>query len=404
MSTSSSKKPKRANKTTSDVWLWFTKYEVLHPDQENNPAVMIQKADCKYCDKNSYSAKTTGDTSHLKRHMEDCKKNQDPAQTILGRSPAGNITSFRFNQDVARAKLVRFIVVDEQAFSFSEKDAFKRLLEIPHDGLTIANSVFEAINEYGISNKIFSTSLDNANSNDRDSAELNNWLPIQHNGQYFKIRCCCHIINLMVKDGLNVCKDVLENVRQTTLYLHSSQKRYQDFTKEVLYPFTYTSEIELARSAITSLFKDYELTGKFNRPLPPVQPSLSIPRDSAASRILQNILRGAQSSGSNELSRYLDSEIIDLDADFDILKWWKINENKYPIFAAIARDILAIPVSTVASEAAFSGVRRLITDYRSSLAPDTIEATMCLRDWYLTEDTNQDLMPQGSEKDSTEDL
>ncbi|KAF6136862.1 hypothetical protein GIB67_043251 [Kingdonia uniflora] len=32
MSTSSSKNPKQANKRTSDVWLWFTKYELLHPD------------------------------------------------------------------------------------------------------------------------------------------------------------------------------------------------------------------------------------------------------------------------------------------------------------------------------------------------------------------------------------
>ncbi|KAF6175390.1 hypothetical protein GIB67_036481 [Kingdonia uniflora] len=128
MPTSFSKKLKRASKTISDVWLWFTKYEALHHDQENNPSVMIQKADFKYYDKKGYSAKNTGNTSHLKRHMEDCKKNQDPVQTLFSRSPIGNITSFGFNQDVARAELVRFIVVDEQTFSFSEKDAFKRFI------------------------------------------------------------------------------------------------------------------------------------------------------------------------------------------------------------------------------------------------------------------------------------
>ncbi|KAF6156908.1 hypothetical protein GIB67_000448 [Kingdonia uniflora] len=91
---------------------------------------MIQKVDCKYCDKKGYSAKNIGSTSHLKRHIEDCKKNQDPVQTLLGRSLAGNITSFHFNQDVVRAELVRFIVVDKQDkhLVFFEKDAFKRFI------------------------------------------------------------------------------------------------------------------------------------------------------------------------------------------------------------------------------------------------------------------------------------
>ncbi|KAF6141072.1 hypothetical protein GIB67_006517, partial [Kingdonia uniflora] len=110
----------------------------------------------------------------------------------------------------------------DSTWTIQKRIIWFRLLENPHDGLTIANSVFDEINKYGISNKIFSTSLDNASSNDCASAELNNWLPIQHNGQYFKIRYRCHIINLMVKDGLNVCKDVLEN---TTNYTISNVKK-----------------------------------------------------------------------------------------------------------------------------------------------------------------------------------
>ena len=36
--------------------------------------------------------------------------------------------------------------------------------------------------------------------------------------------------------------------------------------------------------------------------------------------------------------------------DFDILGWWKNNGLKYPTLQMIARDILVIPVTTVASE------------------------------------------------------
>ncbi|GAU34710.1 hypothetical protein TSUD_29520 [Trifolium subterraneum] len=39
---------------------------------------------------------------------------------------------------------------------------------------------------------------------------------------------------------------------------------------------------------------------------------------------------------------------------FDLLNWWKVNSTKYPILGQMARDILAIPLSTVASESAFS--------------------------------------------------
>jgi len=46
--------------------------------------------------------------------------------------------------------------------------------------------------------------------------------------------------------------------------------------------------------------------------------------------------------------------IIAEDEDFDILSYWKGNEFRYPIIAAMARDILSIPVSIVASKSTFS--------------------------------------------------
>jgi len=58
-----------------------------------------------------------------------------------------------------------------------------------------------------------------------------------------------------------------------------------------------------------------------------------------------------------------------------------VNGLKYPILQKIARDILAIPVSTVASESAFSTVGRIIDEYRSSLTPIMIEALICTENW-----------------------
>ena len=59
------------------------------------------------------------------------------------------------------------------------------------------------------------------------------------------------------------------------------------------------------------------------------------------------------------------------------LAWWKSNGLKYPTLQMIARDILAIPVTTVVSESTFSTSGRLLIPHRSRLHPKTIEAMMC---------------------------
>ncbi|KAL0334153.1 UNVERIFIED_CONTAM: Zinc finger BED domain-containing protein RICESLEEPER 2 [Sesamum angustifolium] len=44
-----------------------------------------------------------------------------------------------------------------------------------------------------------------------------------------------------------------------------------------------------------------------------------------------------------------------IEKEFDVLEWWRVNSVKYKILSFMARDILAIPITTVASEATFSG-------------------------------------------------
>ncbi|GAB2281718.1 hypothetical protein Dimus_039491 [Dionaea muscipula] len=56
-------------------------------------------------------------------------------------------------------------------------------------------------------------------------------------------------------------------------------------------------------------------------------------------------------------------------------------KGRFPTLASIARDIFAIPASTVASESAFSTGGRVITDRRSSLLPRTVEALVCTQSW-----------------------
>ena len=56
-----------------------------------------------------------------------------------------------------------------------------------------------------------------------------------------------------------------------------------------------------------------------------------------------------------ELHRYLNQPLFEINEEgsFDLLDWWKTNQNKYLVFFIMACDILLVPISTVASEAFF---------------------------------------------------
>ncbi|KAK4386154.1 putative AC transposase [Sesamum angolense] len=47
----------------------------------------------------------------------------------------------------------------------------------------------------------------------------------------------------------------------------------------------------------------------------------------------------------------------------------------------MASDLLAVPITTVASEATFSVGSRVIDKYRASLTSDTVQVLMCGGDW-----------------------
>jgi hypothetical protein len=81
----------------------------------------------------------------------------------------------------------------------------------------------------------------------------------------------------------------------------------------------------------------------------------------------------------DEVSRYLNE--VRVDPTTDVLQWWKSNAHRYPVLSKMARDVLAMPASSVASEAAFSASGRVITDYRARLNPKTVSVLLELESW-----------------------
>ena len=64
-----------------------------------------------------------------------------------------------------------------------------------------------------------------------------------------------------------------------------------------------------------------------------------------------------------------------------MITWWKVNASKYHTLHYIARDILVIHVSTVASEFAFSTRGTFVSPHRSRLHPKIVKALMCAQSW-----------------------
>uniref|UniRef100_A0A5B6YZU5 BED-type domain-containing protein n=2 Tax=Davidia involucrata TaxID=16924 RepID=A0A5B6YZU5_DAVIN len=87
----------------------------------------------------------------------------------------------------------------------------------------------------------------------------------------------------------------------------------------------------------------------------------------------------------SELDYYLEENVLPRTLDFDVLGWWKTNGVKFPTLQRIARDIFAIPVSSVASKSTFSNGGRLVSPHRSRLQPVTLEALMCAQSWLWNE-------------------
>lgn len=101
-----------------------------------------------------------------------------------------------------------------------------------------------------------------------------------------------------------------------------------------------------------------------------------------------------------ELDKYLEEKKLNRNLEIDILEYWRTNQYRFPNLSLMVRDILSIPISTVASESAFSIGGRILDQYRSSLANNVVEGLICTRDWKF----NAEAAPVYTLEELTEDV
>ncbi|XVF60729.1 hypothetical protein PTKIN_Ptkin08bG0071400 [Pterospermum kingtungense] len=90
----------------------------------------------------------------------------------------------------------------------------------------------------------------------------------------------------------------------------------------------------------------------------------------------------------SQLELYFEEPRVDKSMDLNVLHFWKQSAFRYPELAAMARDILSIPVTTVAFESTFSVGGKVLDQYLSSLKPEIVEAIVCTIDWLFGDADN----------------
>ncbi|XP_009768907.1 zinc finger BED domain-containing protein RICESLEEPER 1-like [Nicotiana sylvestris] len=147
---------------------------------------------------------------------------------------------------------------------------------------------------------------------------------------------------------------------------------------------------------MSSLFNKYvsksvskDTGGKVSTSLPSSSFSTMETSTPGLGELLDEIRKHKAASGGvdskTKLEKYLAEDPENERPDFDILAWWKVNSPRFPILAKMARDVLAIPILSVAYESSFSTGGHILDQFRSSLTPKLVETLVCLQDWLQSE-------------------
>ncbi|CAL1384874.1 unnamed protein product [Linum trigynum] len=106
----------------------------------------------------------------------------------------------------------------------------------PHTSERLARKLFQCLLNWNIDGKLSAITLDNCSTNDSMIAHLKNKLVLNNllmDGRLLHMRCSAHILNLIVKDGLDVIKDGIHLIRESVVYWTSTPKRVQTFNEAV---------------------------------------------------------------------------------------------------------------------------------------------------------------------------
>ncbi|KMT02093.1 hypothetical protein BVRB_9g208210 [Beta vulgaris subsp. vulgaris] len=108
-----------------------------------------------------------------------------------------------------------------------------RYVPAPHTAVVLAETLKECIQSWNIDLKLSAITVDNCTTNDAMMDILRDEFPygsLMLHGEFFHMRCCARILNLVVQDGLNVVlSEGLQIIRESVVFWTASDKRVQKF-------------------------------------------------------------------------------------------------------------------------------------------------------------------------------
>ncbi|KAL9687817.1 hypothetical protein QQ045_032224 [Rhodiola kirilowii] len=296
----------------------------------------------------------------------------------------------------------------------------------PQNGPAICDVLNHCLMDWNLTNKLATITVDNALYNDVAIKKLKDVLSYQRkmpfDGKFFHVRCCAHIVNILVQEVLEEIRDIIHNIRETVKHVGESSHRIKLFGdvvkswhlpgKKLILdcPTRWNSTYQMLACVLEfkDVFEDYEerdtdwikvekicsflqvfnditeiLSGygilimtyivSYSEPwlvklmelVLQMLPAWLVNGITRGRRKFDDYIRGldASQNSKSELNTYLEDGIIrlgDVNDYFDPLDWWKSNSLKFRTLSKLACDILAIPLTSVASESAFSAGSHVI--------------------------------------------
>ncbi|CAN6287169.1 unnamed protein product [Urochloa humidicola] len=106
-----------------------------------------------------------------------------------------------------------------------------------HTGAKLSETFTELMVKWDIDRRMFALTLDNASANEVAVKDIisdlkaSNANSVVCDGMFFHVRCACHILNLVARDGLSVIGDTIENIRHLVLAVKGSPLQWEELMK-----------------------------------------------------------------------------------------------------------------------------------------------------------------------------
>ncbi|XP_072971043.1 zinc finger BED domain-containing protein RICESLEEPER 2-like [Typha angustifolia] len=204
---------KKGRRRTSDVWLYVNRVKV----KENGEEVFNPRYE-------RISRNTM--RSDVMKIYESAK---EEVKLLLKGTIRISLTSdlWTSNQNIGYMYLTAHFVhsdwtLQKRIINFCQ-------MEPPHTGVVISDAIIDCLIAWGIEDKVSTITLDKASANDVAAKTIMNNFQVRDKlcfkGLIFHVRCCAHILNLVVQDGIHIIQDVIENIRCSVTYLKKSTSR-----------------------------------------------------------------------------------------------------------------------------------------------------------------------------------